>query len=413
MHNNQRLRFFIFVVLTGTIGQLAAEIYIPSLPYIARDFHAKESLVQLSISYFLLGMASTGIIFGYISDYIGRRKVLFVGALIGAMGTVICILSSNIYWLIFGRLIQGIGFSGMSGIGRAILRDRLQGIEFAKYAAYLITAISLSTDLAPFIGGFLQAYIGWRIVFALILVYTLLLVYMIYRYQDISVASNINNAVVPSFANTHTNVRIGTRTDTHWYKLLSACILVCKDSNFLRYSIISGIPYAIFMMYLAIAPFIIQNVLHKSPIWFGTMVFILSFLYAGSAYINGQLLNRINIISLLKFGMWLILLSAILLIVIGFLQLSLILFILAIIPMFIGAAFIFSTSDSLSFATLETNIGVASTLISSIRLIYGFIFTALISCFDPSNTIPLGVIFFILISSGLLMIKNQKIINHN
>lgn len=385
-------RFFVFVVLMGTLGQLAAEVNIPSLPYIMHEFKARESLVQLSISYFLLGMASAGMFFGYMSDYVGRRKILFIAAIIGAFGTLVCILAPGIYWLIFGRLIQGVGFSGVSGIGRAILRDRLQGLEYAKYAAYLSIATSLAIDFAPFIGGFLQEYVGWRIVFVLVLGYTLSLIVMIYGYKETSIVRNLQD----------------DNNKIQWSKFIVACVIVFKNQHFLRFGVVSAIVYAIFMMYLTIVPFIIQEVLHKSPIWFGIMIFILSILYAVFSFINGKLLGKFDITHLLQFGLWLTLLSAVLLFIISYFPLSAELFIIAIIPLFIGSAFVFSTSDALSFATIETNIGVASSLIISMRLIFGFIFTALISLSDAENTFSLGVWLFILTAIALFLVISYK-----
>ena len=76
MINKQQIKFFAFVVIISTIGQMSAEVYVPSLPYIAREFNVSDSLVQLSISYFLLGMGITAIFFGYISD-LKRFKLHF------------------------------------------------------------------------------------------------------------------------------------------------------------------------------------------------------------------------------------------------------------------------------------------------------------------------------------------------
>jgi len=144
MINKQQIKFFAFVVIISTIGQMSAEVYVPSLPYIAREFNVSDSLVQLSISYFLLGMGITAIFFGYISDFIGRRKILLISSIISSIGTFICCAAPNIYWLIIGRLCQGVGFSGVSGMGNAILRDKFHGVEYAKYLSYLGIAFAIT-----------------------------------------------------------------------------------------------------------------------------------------------------------------------------------------------------------------------------------------------------------------------------
>ena len=95
-----KTKFLIFVVIISTMGQMAAEIYIPSLPYITLDLKATHNLTQLSMSGFLFGMAIPGIFFGYVSDYIGRRKILLVGTSISLIGSTMCLFAPSIYWLI-------------------------------------------------------------------------------------------------------------------------------------------------------------------------------------------------------------------------------------------------------------------------------------------------------------------------
>ncbi|HCY38681.1 MAG TPA: hypothetical protein DHV02_02360, partial [Neisseriales bacterium] len=184
MSEQSRFKFIFFIVVTSSIGQIAAEVYIPSLPYISRDFQVSSSLTQLSIAVFLFGMSLPGILFGYISDFFGRRKILLIATSLSGCGTLLCLMAPNIYVLILGRFIQGLGFSGVGSLSRAILRDRMSGVELARYVSYLAMITVLAIDISPFIGGFLQEYFGWRPIFALLLVYNLLAIYLSYQFKD-------------------------------------------------------------------------------------------------------------------------------------------------------------------------------------------------------------------------------------
>ena len=75
--------------------------------YISHDFSISNSLTQLSIAVFYL-VWQCGNIFGYISDYFGRRKILILSTSISSVGTLMCVVAPNIYILIIGRLIQGL-----------------------------------------------------------------------------------------------------------------------------------------------------------------------------------------------------------------------------------------------------------------------------------------------------------------
>ncbi len=385
--NKAQIKFFIFIVMISTIGQMAAEVYVPSLPYIVKDFKVSDGLVQLSISFFLLGMGASAIFFGYISDFVGRRKVLIISSIISSVGTAICCVSYNITWLIIGRLLQGVGFSGVWGMGSAIVRDRFEGVEYAKYMSYLGIAFALSIDIAPFMGGFLQEWFGWRAIFILILCYNLLIIYTACVYKETFL--RVNNIV--------------SRAD-----FLKKILILFKNKEFVVYMIVYAIVYSIFMSYIAVASFIVQDILGKSPIWFGSMTLCLSVVFAIFSYCNGKLLNYLSIKNTMVLGFILIVISAILLLIIAISQLTIVSFLVAIIPMFIGSSFVFANVNALCFSTINENIGVASAVNNTNRLIVAFFIVSVLSKFSATNTVVLGVIFLCLSLLSLLILHQSS-----
>ena len=369
-----KIRFFFFIVLTTSLGQMAAEIYVPSLSYISSYFHTGHDLVQISISCFLLGMAIPAIFYGYFSDYFGRRRVMLIAGCISLCGTFICAVAPSIEWLIFGRIVQGVGFSGVGSTGRAILRDRMGGLELAKYAAYLSMAIALSIDLAPFVGGFLQEWFGWRSTFWLIFIYNLIAMFVAYKFKD---TGEVNTGAV--------NLK----------SLSSNLMLLLKNKRFLAYNLIGACAYSFFMLYLAVASFIIQVKLGKSPVWFGSMALGLSCIFVIASYVNGKLLSHFAPQKLIIFGLSCITVSAIFLFYAS-INLNVYTFILGIAPIFMGTTFIMSNCDALAFSTIEEGFGIAAAFFSTVRLVAGVVLTALISLFDSTTTLPLAVFIGVL-----------------
>ncbi len=393
MSNENNINIFALIVLFSSMAPMAAEIYIPSLPYISQDLHTSKNMVQLTITYFLFGMATTGIIFGYISDYVGRRPILILTSIIGLIGTFICFIAPNIYWLISGRILQGAGFSGVSGIGRAILRDKIKGVDAAKYAAYLAMATALTIDFTPFFGGILQQYFNWRFIFLFLLLYNGFVIYFSYNYIEISISN---------------------REKISWLGLIYTCKKTLQNKSYFQFNLIVAVSYALFMVYLTVASFIVQDTLNLSPAWFGTLTLSFSLIYISCCFINGQLLKKISIFSLTKIGLWLMLFSGILLLIVGFFfKLTIILFCISILPMFIGSAFSWSNTDSLAYMDLKENFGIASALAITIRLILGFLLTGFISLFNPSSTIPLGATFCLLCLVCLILINPYNKFTHN
>lgn len=106
--------------LAAILGSLAAfaplsiDMYLPALPLIAEQFNTTPSLVQLSLTFFVVGMASGQLIIGPLSDVRGRRKPLLIGLIIYSIASLLCAFSTSIWGFILLRFIQG--FSGAAGL---------------------------------------------------------------------------------------------------------------------------------------------------------------------------------------------------------------------------------------------------------------------------------------------------------
>ncbi|MBY0378849.1 MAG: MFS transporter [Burkholderiales bacterium] len=382
------LRFFIFIIIIGIIGQLSAEIIAPSLPYIAYDFGVKDGLAQYTISYYMLGMAIPAMIFGIYADRIGRRKVLIVSSCLGLIGSLLCVIAPNIYILIFARIIQGIAFGGISSMSMTLLRDRFNGIALARYMSYFGIAFSLSIDLAPFIGGFIQAVVSWRIILLIILLQNLCVLYMSYKYQEIYIYPE-KTAILDG--------------------LIDKMKVIFKDKNFAVYTILNGIIYAIFMSYIVVATFIIQTILHQSSIYYGVLTLCLSVVFAFFCFINGRLVGKVNPNKLITLGFALSVISGLFLMLNIYIGLGIVLFIISIIPMFIGSAFVFPNVNSLAYTTISKDIGLASAMSNTIKLFMAFWVTWLIGLFSSGTTV-LGV--SITLMAGLALIITISLVDN-
>jgi Bcr/CflA subfamily drug resistance transporter len=352
---------------------MAAEVYIPSLPFIAHDFRVSSNLTQISIAVFLFGMSIPGIFFGYISDFFGRRKILLIATSISFVGTLLCFIAPNIYILILGRFVQGLGFSGVGSLSRAILRDRMSGVELAKFASNLAMILALVIDLSPFIGGFLQEYFGWRPIFALLLAYNALAIYMSYRFTD-NPQTELNQ---------HLNLS----------RVLHTSLANLKNQHFLKYNSLAALTYSVLMAYLAVASFLFEKVIGISPTEFGTTTLGLSFVYMFGSFLNGRLLRHFPMDRLIANGVILMWLSTLLLVlyatVLPLTYWGLVSFIAVV---YIACGSLFSNSSASAFSAIDKNIGSASALYSTMQVLAGAIFTSIISWFHPTTTLPLAIL---------------------
>jgi len=150
------------------IGALSIDMFLPSLPEIARRFRTDEATAQLTVTLFLLSFALAQLALGPTSDRLGRRRVLLGGLALYVIGAVACALAPDVRVLVVARVVQGFGAGSGPVVGRAIVRDVYPREHAARVLGIMATAQALTPVLAPIAGGYLQTWFGWRSVFAVL-----------------------------------------------------------------------------------------------------------------------------------------------------------------------------------------------------------------------------------------------------
>ena len=153
---------FSVLALVTFMGPLSLHLYFPAAPVIMAYFGSNEALIQMTVSAPLFAMAFMTLVFGSLSDRFGRRRILLLGIMMFLAGSVLAALSSSIWILIVGRLIQASGGACGLALARAIARDIYGTDQLVKVVAYLTMAYSLGPMVAPPIGGLLADSLGWR-----------------------------------------------------------------------------------------------------------------------------------------------------------------------------------------------------------------------------------------------------------
>jgi DHA1 family bicyclomycin/chloramphenicol resistance-like MFS transporter len=149
----------------SAIGPLTTDMYLPSLPDIARQLEASTAQVQLTISAYLIGFAVGQIFYGPVSDRHGRKPVLLAAIVLYCAASLACALSKSIEMLIVARAFQALGGSGGIVLTRAIVRDIYAGARAGRELSLIASVMALAPVLAPIAGGLLQTGFGWRVVF--------------------------------------------------------------------------------------------------------------------------------------------------------------------------------------------------------------------------------------------------------
>lgn len=157
-----------FVVLMAMLTSLVAmsiDTMLPALPLIAEDLGAKNNQQQFVISSFLLSFGLAQMIFGPLSDALGRRPVIIIGIVLYVAGSILCVYSTDFSDMLIGRALQGIGAAGPRVTTVAIVRDKYQGDAMARVMSLIMMVFILGPVLAPAIGQGILIVSDWRAIF--------------------------------------------------------------------------------------------------------------------------------------------------------------------------------------------------------------------------------------------------------
>lgn len=240
-------------------------IFVPALPAAAKDLGASASSVQLTLSFYIVGLAIGQLVYGPISDRFGRRPVLLFGMVLYAVSCVAALMAPTIESLITARLFQALG--GCTGLvlGRAIIRDSVAGDDAAKRLSMLNLIIMAGPGLSPLIGSGLTETLGWRSIFALLSVFGVLNVVFVFLWLKETVRGAGH----------------GTAAVLHNY------LLLLRSKRFVSYAFGGGCATTSLYAFIGAAPFIYVNQLHRPAhevgyylalnilgVWFGNLTAI-------------------------------------------------------------------------------------------------------------------------------------------
>jgi MFS transporter, DHA1 family, multidrug resistance protein len=241
--------FIALLIAVSAVSPLGINMYLPSMPGMARALGVTFTTIQLTLSLYLGAMALGQLIIGPLSDRFGRRPVLLLGLLIFVAGSVICLSAQSIGVLIFGRIVQAVGGCAGITLSRAIVRDLYGRNQVASMIAYVTMGMAVAPMIAPTIGGLLETFFGWRASFAFLIGFGgLALAFAYWRLRE-----------------THHN-RAGGESVR---KLLQGFSSLARSRQFWGYTLVTSFVSAMFFAFLAGAPYVMIELLGRSPAEYG------------------------------------------------------------------------------------------------------------------------------------------------
>jgi len=168
-------RFITYLAMLSMLGFLATDMYLPAFGEMRQDLGTGAGAISASLSIFLAGFACAQLIWGPLSDRIGRKPVLLMGLMLFIVGCAAMLWVKTTHWLLFFRFVQAIGVCAAAVSWQALVVDRYSGAQANRVFATIMPLVALSPALAPLLGAWLLNHFTWRSIFVALLIISLLL----------------------------------------------------------------------------------------------------------------------------------------------------------------------------------------------------------------------------------------------
>ena len=372
----------ILFILLAPLYQIAADIYIPSLPFIQHDLKTSTTNIQLSITLFLSGAIIAQIFYGNLSEFIGTKTLLIFGLILTAISSFICANTTNILIFNINKLLQGIGVSSIT-LYRVILFSNFEGYKLNKIFSKLSAMTIVSLASAPLIGSFLHTHFNWGSTFIFITIYSLItLMYLI--------------NILPFKAKRPISLNTIKKNN----------ILITKNKTFTSYSCLVLFCYFSIISWISSSSYILQQSYNLSILQCGYILLYCGCIAAITNLINAKINYQKN--QLIYFGISCILTSGIFILIFKLTNtLSLIMLLFSISFLMIGVGFIFPNCYQLALGSVKSKLGTANSLINTIQATGGIISSFIIAKLNFNHILELGVLLIFAATCMLLIYKTK------
>lgn len=397
---SRRLTLILILGSLAALGPLSIDMYLPAFPDMSRSFDASASLIQLSLTACMLGMALGQLIVGPLSDVRGRKRPLMVALLAYLLASLACAMAPTIEVLIALRFIQGA--AGASGIviSRAIVRDLFDGPELTRFFAALSLVNGTAPILAPVIGGQMLRFGDWHFVFYLLAILsTMMLLAVALRLPE--------------------TLPLDRRVEGNLTTTLKTFGRLLTDRVFIGYAFAQAFVMGAMFAYISGSPFVLQNIYGASPQQFSFLFGLNGIGIILAAQIAGRLAGRVDSERLMRISLTIVAGASILL----FLALTLTnQLIFVMIPLFFvvsSVGLISTLGFTLAMQNYGETAGSASALLGLLPMLVGSLVSPLVGIMGEQSAVPMGLIIMtldclaLILYYGLIVRRPNPFINAN
>lgn len=372
---------FEFIALMASlmsIVALAIDALLPALNFIGFSIGTTESTdTQLLITMIFLGLGVGPLLFGPISDSLGRKPMVYLGISIFIVASFICIYATSLEVMVAGRILQGIGLSAPRTISIAMVRDTFSGDYMARIMSFITVVFLLVPIVAPAMGQFVLNHYNWQAIFYIQLLFSLMICFWFWKRQ-------------PETISKENRIKFTRHIFVNGLKEIS------KSKITIGFTIISGFITGSFMVYLSTSQYIFQEqylLKDEFPYIFAGLAIAMGI----STFLNGSLVVKYGMEKLVTIALSSFFIVSLLYVIIFYntTNPSIVILLVFFGLQFSSIGFLFGNLRALAMQPIGHIAGIGAAITGFVSTIMAVPISTFIGSFTQNTALPLFIGFSI------------------
>lgn len=388
IRQKSEFEFIVIMAALMSLVSLAIDALLPAMTNIGDTIGITDATNnQLLITMIFLGLGFGQLISGPLSDSYGRKPIIYIGFIVFAFASLICVFSTSLEMMIVGRIIQGIGLSAPRTISIAMIRDRFSGNYMAKVMSFVVAIFILVPVVAPALGKIMLDLYGWQSIFYSQLLFGLAVMLWLWKRQPETLKKENKRAFKLAL-------------------LIAGLKEFIKHKNAVIFTFFSGCITGSFMVYLSASQLIFEqqyNLKDEFPFIFAGIA-----LFIGIAtFLNGTFVVRLGMFKLVSIFTIIFTLIPFVYIFLysGETNPSIYVLVTFFGLQFFAIAFLFGNTRALAMEPIGHIAGIGAAINGFVSTIMAVPIATLIGSFINTTALPLFIGFFVCGVIALLLIQ--------
>ena len=388
IRQKSEFEFIVIMAALMSLVSLAIDALLPAMTNIGATIGITDATNnQLLITMIFLGLGFGQLISGPLSDSYGRKPIIYIGFIVFAFASLICVFSTSLEMMIVGRIAQGIGLSAPRTISIAMIRDRFSGNYMAKVMSFVVAIFILVPVVAPALGKIMLDLYGWQSIFYSQLLFGLAVMLWLWKRQPETLKKE-------------------NKRDFKLSLLVAGLKEFIKHKNAVVFTFFSGCITGSFMVYLSASQLIFEqqyNLKDEFPFIFAGIA-----LFIGIAtFLNGTFVVRLGMFKLVSIFTIIFTLIPFVYIFLysGETNPSIYILVTFFGLQFFAIAFLFGNTRALAMEPIGHIAGIGAAINGFVSTIMAVPIATLIGSFINTTALPLFIGFFVCGVIALLLIQ--------